>query len=158
MKKIINLTLLLIYSTLFSYELPSINIVGENSTKPQIIFFTSQSVLVGEKQSVLLKWETENATKVTINKFYEMDLDGNITVTKEEFDKGSVTLEASSDKSKDTDKITLNGKEEIFDEVNPIPRNGRTESPAMYNTIPRRYGLPYRRYPNGYNRNMRNIH
>ena len=149
LKKIIYLLLLCI--SVFSYELPSINI-SENNTKPEIIFFTAESIVVGEKQSFELKWKTINATKVTMTYLGQMDLSGSIIVTTEEFNKGAVTLKAFSDKSKHIDELTLNSNENMFDETQKVPKNMSNETPQFYDTIPRTYGRPYRRHPGTYPR------
>ena len=113
----------------------------------QRLFFTSESILVNEKLSYILNWKTENATNVNLTYIGKVKLNGSITVTQEEFNKGPVTLTASSTRSKYIDKVTMNSKKEIFDESLPVPKNTTSETPAFYDSIPRTYGLPYRRYP-----------
>jgi hypothetical protein len=143
------LYLFIFYSSLFSYELPSINI-SQNDTKPEIIFFTAQSIIVNDKASFELKWKTINTTKVTLPYLGEMDLSGSVTVTESEFNRDPVTLKAYSDKSEYVDKITLNSNKAIFDKAKPVPKNMSNDTPQFYDSVPRTYGRPYRRYPVGH--------
>ena len=110
-----------------------------------MVFFTAESVVVNKKQSYLLKWKTINATKVTMTYLGDMPLDGNVTVTAEEFQHGAVELKASSNKSKYTDSVVLNENEEAFDEANPVPKNSSGRSREFYDTVPNTHMNPYRR-------------
>ena len=157
MKKILySIWAFILVTNLFSYELPDINI-SEDNGKPEIIFFTAQSVMVNEKQSYLLKWKTLNATKVTMTYLGEMKLNGDVTVTAQEFNHGAIVLEATSSKSKYSDSVVLNENEEIFDEANPVPKNSVGRSGQFYDTVPNTHMNPYRRvrpgmYPRAYPR------
>jgi len=155
MKKVIYLLVIFILSfNLFGYELPKIEISDEKS-KPEIVFFTAENILVNEKQSYILKWKTLNTTKVTMTYLGDMELSGSTTVTSEEFNHGAITLKAYSNKSKYVDKITLNGNEEVFDETNPVPKNISNKTPAFYDSVPMYYNTPYRRYPRTHPANYR---
>ena len=162
MKKVIYAVLVLILSTnVFAYKLPDIKIdKPSKDAKPKIVFFTAKSVVVNEKQSYLLKWKTLNATKVTMTYLGEMKLDGNVTVTAEEFNHGAIVLEATSDKSKYSDSVVLNENKEVFDEANPVPKNSSVRGRQFYDTVPNTHMNPYRRvrpgmYPRAYPRRYR---
>ena len=103
LKIILYLTLAL---SLNAYELPAVNI--ETTTNPKIILFNAKSVLVNEKLSYVLTWKTDNATKVKLTYIGDVALDGNITITQEEYNAGPITLTASSSKNKHTDTVTIN--------------------------------------------------
>ena len=156
MKKFFYLFTLFVFSlSLYAYKLPDIT-VEKDDGKPEIVLFTAKSVLVNEKLSYILKYKTKNATKVTMTYLGDIKPNGEITLTKEEFHKGAITLSAYSDKSDYVDKLTLNGNEEVFDESNPVPKNISTDTPAFYDSIPRTYRPPYRRIrPNNYPRKYR---
>jgi len=150
MKNIFSLFSVFIFTlSLFAYELPDIKI-SDSKEKPEVIFFTAESVVVNEKQSYLLKWKTVNATKVTMTYLGEIKLNGSVTVTAEEFNHGAVELTASSDKSKYTDSVVLNENKEAFDRPNPVPKNSSARSQKFYDTVPNTHMNPYRRVRPGF--------
>ena len=145
MKKFIYLFMsLFLVLNLMAYELPDINI-SDKKGKPEIIFFTAESIVINKKQSYILKWKTLNATKVTMTYLGKMALDGNVTVTSEEFNSGAIVLKATSNKSKYVDSVTINGDKDVFDETNPIPKNSSGRSREFYDTVPNTHMNPYNR-------------
>jgi hypothetical protein len=100
------LSLFIFVLSLNAYELPTVKI--ENTTNPKIILFNAKSVLVNEKLSYLLTWKTNNATKVKLTYIGEVKLNGEITITQEEYNRGPITLIASSSKTKKIDSVTIN--------------------------------------------------
>ena len=89
-----------------AYELPKFNL--EPDGKPEIVLFNAKSILVNEKLSYTLTWKTINATNVDITFIGKVKLAGSLTITDDEFNKGPITLTASSKKNKYIDKKTIN--------------------------------------------------
>ena len=92
--------LLLVFSffTLYAFELPKVKI--QPSTQPEIIIFKVQSVLVNNNPSYKLIWKTVNTTKVEITYLGELELSGSFIITQDEYNRGEITLRASSKDSK----------------------------------------------------------
>ena len=142
--KILLSLLLALYA--YAYELPSVKIA--NTDEPKIILFNAKSVLVDEKLSYLLTWKTNNATKVTLTYIGDVAVDGNITITQEEYNNGAITLSASSKTSKHIDKHTINKVNTDlpapikFDKPQErqthIRSSQRYYRPHPYRTLPRR--------------------
>lgn len=92
--------------SLNAYELPTLELPKKNS--PAILMFDADSVIKDNEKFYLIKWKTKNATDVNMTLFGKVDLQGSITVTEEEYNKGPVTLSASNKDSSYVDKVTIN--------------------------------------------------
>ena len=120
-----------------------------NDNKPEIILFSATGVVVKGKSSYEIKWKTINATDVLLTYIGKVELSGSITVTEGEYNRGPITITASSKVSSfsDTQTINMNKRSEeapvvIFKEKEPEVQNYQN-----YNTMPLR-----RRYDRGYRR------
>ena len=131
---------------LHAYELPAVKI--ENTNEPKIILFNAKSVLVNEKLSYVLTWKTQNATKAELTFIGDVPVDGNLTITQEEYNSGPITLTASSKNSKHVDTVTIN---KVNNDM-PAPvkfdkpqEEHRPIQPQRYYNRPFRgpYGRPY---------------
>ena len=128
-----------------AYEIPKID-VGQKK-KPTIALFISQSILVKEKLSYKIKWKTINATDVRITYFGKVDLSGSITVTEDEYNRGPITLSASSRNSSFSDSKTIN-KHKKLDSPPVVFIKQKDEYEDTFSTpmfYPRRVRQPLRR-------------
>ncbi|MDF1883613.1 hypothetical protein JHD49_06650 [Sulfurimonas sp. SAG-AH-194-C21] len=134
----LNFFLIIIASfSLYAYELPSLKL--ENSSNPEIVFFTQESVLVKEKLSYILKWKTLNTTEVKLTYIGSVSLSGELTITEDEYNMGAITLSASNNTSSKIDKVTIN---QVNKDLPPPPVFDKPEeSQDYYNST------PYRNYP-----------
>ena len=141
-KKIVTMLFCSFY--LVAYELPEFTAPTEN--KPEIVIFEAQSVIVGEKQSYKISWKTINATDVNITFIGKLELSGSITITEGEYNKGPITLTASSKTSSHIDRkiINKNAKSKV---ITPVFQEKETDSFDDRTYIPRRYprAIPRRR-------------
>jgi hypothetical protein len=151
MKKIIVLLFVFVSSLSFAYELPKIK-VSKGAGKPEIVFFTANSIMKDDVQFYELKWKTLNADRVSITYLGDIELSGTLVITKKEFHSGPITLKAYSSKSDYVDKVTINGDKDVFDEPNPVPKNSTSKgrSDEFYDTIPNTHMNPYRRVRPGF--------
>lgn len=143
-----NILILIVLSfgvnNLSAYDLPEVNI--NTKQKPEIILFSAESVLVKEKLSYKITWKTINATDVQITYIGKMDLSGSITVTEDEYNRGPITLTASSRDSSFSDSQTINTNRNSDAPVTVFVKE--EEDKAFYATpplYPRGIRDPYRR-------------
>ncbi len=136
-------TFLTVVISLYAYELPELKIPTDN--QPEIVVFNTQSILIGEKQSYKIRWKTINATDVNITFIGKIELSGSLTVTEDEYNRGPITLMASSKSSSHIDKATLN-KNSSSKVITPVFQS-KEEEETYYNTMPyqRRLYNPARR-------------
>jgi len=133
--------------SLFSYELPQVDFSKKG--KPEIIFFIAENVLVGEKLSYVLKWQTENATDVNITYFGTVALSGSVTITEDEYNRGEIVLNAWNKTDEYVDSFVINTQNK--DLPPPIVFDKKEETQQQYyNTTPYRgmrrpYPYPRRR-------------
>ena len=141
-KKIVFMLFCSLY--LWAYELPEFTPPTEN--KPEIVIFEAQSVVVGEEQSYKIRWKTINATDVNITFIGKVDLHGSITVTEDEYNRGSITLMASSKTSAHVDKKTIN-KNSKSKVITPVFQDKESDSFDDRTYIPRSFprAIPRRR-------------
>lgn len=134
---------LILVSTCFlmAYELPKVEL--SKSNKPEIVLFSAESVLVKEKKSYVVKWKTINADIVMITFLGKVDVSGSVTVTEDEYNRGPITLTASSSKSSVVDNQTIN-KQKSVDTPVVIFKESTDEDSSYYNTMPQRM-YPYNR-------------
>ena len=135
-------------TSLFAYELPKVEINTNN--KPKVVIFNAQSVIVGSKPSYVIRWKTINATDIQLTFIGRVKSEGELTITEDEYNRGPITLTASSRGSNFSDSKTINMKKESSDD--PIVIFRKPDEPKMqmqrnYNTMPyrRRYNYPARR-------------
>ncbi len=133
---------------LSALELPTIDV--EDSVKPHIVIFKATNILVDEKSSYEIKWKTTHATDVQLTYIGKVKISGSIIITEDEYNRGPITLTASSRDSDFSDSKTINmgGKSEGGDVVIFTKESPSTRTYQNYNTrpYPRRYYRPYRRY------------
>ncbi|WP_321778155.1 hypothetical protein [Sulfurimonas sp.] len=121
---------------LFAYELPELKLPKNN--QPEIVVFDTQSLLVNDKRSYKIRWKTINATDVNITFIGKVELEGSFTITEDEYNRGPITLMASSKTSSYVDEKTIN-KNSSSKVITPIFQS-KEEEDAYYNTT-----MPYRR-------------
>ena len=105
-KILIVICIFLSINSLNSYETPKITI--DKNNKPEITTFSAQSVIVNNKPSYKVSWKTINATDVQITFIGKVDLSGSMTITDDEYNRGPITLTASSRDSSFSDSKTIN--------------------------------------------------
>lgn len=133
---VLKLILLLISSYfLIAYELPKVELSKNN--KPEIVLFSAKSVLIEEKKSYTIKWKTINADSVMITFLGKVDVSGSVTVTEDEYNRGPITLTASSNTSSVVDNQTIN-KQKNVDAPVVIFQDNSDEDRGYYNTMPYR--------------------
>jgi len=138
---IIKLILLLISSYfLVAYELPKVELSKTN--KPEIILFSAESLLVDGKKSYKIKWKTINADSVMITFLGKVDVSGSVIVTENEYNRGAITLTASSNTTSVVDNQTINKQKNVEAPV-VIFKDTPDDDRGYYNTMP--YRRPYRR-------------
>ncbi len=126
-----------------AYELPKLELKTDG--RAEIIFFNATNILVDKHLSYILKWETSNATSVTMTYIGKVPSSGNITVTQDEFNRGEVELRASNSTSDFVDIFVLNTQK---DDLPPPVKFDKPEvqEQRYYNTRPYRGARrPYRR-------------
>ncbi|MCD6173370.1 MAG: hypothetical protein J7J96_06220 [Sulfurimonas sp.] len=114
-----------------AYEVPKIDV--DKKQKPEIVLFVSESILVKEKLSYKITWKTINATNVQITFIGKVDLSGDITVTEDEYNRGAITLTASSKNSTFSDSKTIN-KHKNSDAPQTIFVEPEKDNRAIYST------------------------
>jgi len=130
-----------------AYELPQLELPKKG--KPEIIFFTAQNILVGEKLSYILKWQTVNATDVNMTFFGSVALSGSVTVTEDEYNRGEIVLNAWSKRSEFIDSFVINTVNKdlpppvVFDKKEETTQQYYNSMP--YRGIRRPYMYPRRR-------------
>jgi len=131
-----------------AYELPK---VGINDNRPEVVVFKAESVVVKDKALYELKWKTINATDVQLTFIGKVKTSGSITITKDEYNRGPITLTASSRESSFSDSKTLNMKKSNEPPFIMIKSQNQKVQSSYYNTMPypRRTNRAYR------NRNIR---
>ncbi|NOQ30083.1 MAG: hypothetical protein GQ570_03060 [Helicobacteraceae bacterium] len=139
-------TTLLFSASLYSYELPNVEINTDN--RPKIEFFKATSAVVKTKNSYKIEWKTVNATDVQLTFIGKVKMSGSIIITEDEYNRGPITITASSRNNSYSDSKTLNMSKNsdvpivIFKE-----RKQKVEVHQSYNPMPypRRYDNRYRR-------------
>ena len=140
--------LLLFSLSLNAYDLPQLEL--QKTGKPEIIFFNAESILVGEKLSYKLKWQTVNATDVNMTFFGKVALCGSVIITENEYNHGEIVLNAFSKGEDYTDTFVINIQN--GDLPSPIKfQKPKEKVQHYYNTMPyrgsrRAYPYPRRRY------------
>ena len=138
---ILKFILLLISSCfLIAYELPKVELSKTN--KPEIVLFSAESLLVEGKKSYKIKWKTINADSVMITFLGKVDVSGSVIVTENEYNRGAITLTASSNTTSVVDNQTINKQKDVETPV-VIFKDSSDEDREYYNTMP--YIRPYRR-------------
>jgi hypothetical protein len=102
-----------------AYELPTLELPKENA--PEIVSFQVEGVVEHEQQLYKLKWKTLNATDVRISVLGKVDSEGSVLISEEEYNRGPISIVASSDKSMEVDKLTL---KKIMKDKNPPRKFG----------------------------------
>ena len=125
--------------------------------KPEIIFFTADSIMEDEIAKYVLRWKIVNANKAKLTFIGNVKLEDSITITKKEFEHGQITLDALNEFGEVEDSVTLNSNKNALAEPTPVPKSSRNaHAPAYYNTVPmyRYHASPYphRRVPRRYRR------
>ncbi len=144
LKKIIFTLLLFLFCVeSYAYELPKIKISKKN--QPTIVFFKAQSIVVDNVKKYKLIWKTQNTTHVQLTFFGNVQLSGEIIITEQEYEKGPITLTATSINSSATDSQTINKFIKANREAPLIIRKESDRDAYFYSTpvMPRR--VPYRR-------------
>ncbi len=144
LQKILLTFLLLLFSLeSYAYELPKMKMPKKN--QPSIILFNAKSIVVDNVKKYKLIWETQNATHVQLTYFGNVKPSGELIITEQEYQKGPITLTATSINSSATDSQTINKFIKADKEAPIIIRKESDKSAYFYTTpvIPRR--APYRR-------------
>lgn len=138
--------LLILVTPILAYELPQINLSDNNKT--EIIFFTSKSIVKNDQAFYEVSWETVNATDVMITFFGKVKPTGKVVVTKDEYNRGPITLTASNKDGSSVANKTINSQKNSADPIVIFKENENDER-YYNNTMPyRNYGrrLPRRMY------------
>ena len=132
LKKILIMAIVILgVNSLNAFEVPKIN-VGKDQ-KPEIVLFSSQSIIVKDKPSYKVTWKTINATDVQITFIGKVDLSGSVTVTEDEYNRGPITLTASCRDSSFSDSKTIN-KQKNSDAPQTIFVEPKEDDRAIYST------------------------
>lgn len=131
-----------ILMNVYAYELPTIEF--KESDKAEIILFSAESVLVGKKLSYVIRWKTLNADKVIAKDFGEIALNGEGTITEDEYKAGPITIIATNSKNGSRDSKTVNKHLEA-DRVAPVMNVKVTERDYYEGGIPRTYNRIWNR-------------
>ena len=126
-----------------AYEVPKVEIAKDD--RPEIALFNAKSVIIDNKKSYKVEWKTINATMVQLSYIGKVNLSGSITITEEEYNRGAITLTASSQKSSHSDSKTIN-KQKSSEPV--VILKDKEEKTQYYHVVPtyhRGLGKPYRR-------------
>ncbi len=133
--------LLILVSSLYSYELPKVNL--NESNKPEIIVFKAVSIVKNNAAFYEISWETVNASDVMMTFFGKVDTTGKVVVTKDEYNRGPITLTATNKDGSAVSNKTINKKNSLDPVI--ILKDSGDDKQRYYNTMPyRNYG---RRYP-----------
>lgn len=92
--------------SLYSYEIPKVDF--SQSIKPTVVLFSVESIVVKNVSKYKLSWKTENATHVQITFLGNVGLSGSVTITKQEYQRGPITLTATSIENSFSDSKTIN--------------------------------------------------
>ncbi|MCD6433880.1 MAG: hypothetical protein J7L21_07545 [Sulfurimonas sp.] len=105
-KILIMLLIFINVNFLNAYEVPKIDV--DSKQKPKVVLFSSESIMVDKKPSYKVTWKTINATVVQMTFIGKVDLSGSMIVTEDEYNRGPITLTASSGNSSFSDSKTIN--------------------------------------------------
>ena len=135
----------LFFINIHAYELPNVDLSKE--LKPTNVLFSAESIIVYNTKKYKLTWKTENSTHVQITFLGNVKLSDSIIITEKEYQRGPITLTATSSENPFSDSKTINkfSKAEreapviIKQESNNI--NQRIYAPLPYGRrmVPRRY-------------------
>jgi len=127
----------------YAYELPKVKVQKKN--QPTITLFKAQSIVVDNVKKYKLIWKTQNTTHVQLTFFGNVKPSGELIITEQEYQKGPITLTATSINSSATDSQTINKFIKADKEAPLIIRKESDKSAYFYTTpvMPRR--VPYRR-------------
>ena len=145
-----NFLLIFIFSlSLNAYELPQLELPQKG--KPEIIFFTAENIVVEEKNSYKLKWQTVNATDVNMTFFGSVALSGSVTVTEDEYNHGEIVLCAWNKTSDYVDSFVINVQNKDLPPPVVFDKPEENINQQYYNTMPYRgvrrpYAHPRRRF------------
>jgi len=134
--------------SLNAYELPKLELPKKGKVK--IVFFTAESILVGEQLSYKIKWQTINASDVNITFFGKVALNGSVTITEDEYNRGEIVLNAWNNTSEFVDSFVINAQNEEVPAPMVFDKKEETTTQQYYNSMPYRgvrrpYPYPRRR-------------
>jgi len=143
-KIIFTLTLFLFSMKSYAYELPQVKVQKEK--RPIITLFKAQSIVVDNVKKYKLIWKTQNTTHVQLTFFGNVKPSGELIITEKEYQKGPITLTATSTNSSATDSQTINKFIKADKEAPLMIRKESDKAAYFYSTplMPRR--VPYRRH------------
>ena len=138
-----------ISSDIFAYELPKVDF-SQNS-KPTIILFSAQSIVVDNVKKYKLTWKTENTTDVQLTFIGRVEPSGSLIIAEKEYQRGPITLTATSTYSSFSDAKTINKYSAKQDIAPVIIRRESEDMKQQFYTTPLPYGRRiaprrYRRY------------
>ena len=116
-----------------AYEIPSIDL--SKDTKPKIIIFNATSIVVDDHPFYVIKWETINSNLVQATFVGKIAPSGTITITKDEYNRGPITLTASDTNSSFSDSKTIN-KSRDKDVEQVVFEKPHERDNNFYNTTP----------------------
>ena len=140
------LLLFLYLSNVIAYDLPEVNLTN-NTQKPEVILFSAESIVKDKQALYRLKWKTINATDVIMTYIGKVKTSGTIDITKDEYNRGAITLTATKQGSSVSDSKTINKQNGVPQEP-PVIFQRRENKGTMeaYRGLPYGRHLPYR-YP-----------
>jgi len=133
---------LLLFISLFSidsyaYEIPKVDFSKE--LKPTIVLFSAESIVVDNVKKYKLVWKTENATHVQITFLGNVKLSDSVIITAKEYERGPITLTATSIENSFSDSKTINQFSKAEKEAPVIIRKENKKIHQEFYT-PRPYG------------------
>lgn len=131
------------FVSLNAYELPEVKI--ESKEKPTIVLFSAKSIVVDNAKKYELTWKTKNTTHVQLTFFGNVKLSDTLIITEKEYQRGPITLTATSTKSKFTDSKTINQFIKAEQEAPIIIKHETQEVNQEFYNTPLPYALPYGR-------------
>ena len=136
LKNILLLSFLLSFNAI-AYELPKVNLTN-NTKKPEIIMFDAESFVKDNQAFYRLKWKTINATDVIMTYIGRVALFGTLDITKEEYNRGAITLTATKQESNVSDSKTINKQSNVPQEAPIIFKSPEKPNGTMkaYRSMP----------------------
>lgn len=130
----------------YAYDIPKVDFSKEK-LRPTIVLFLAESIVVDNTKKYKLSWKTENATHVQITFLGNVKPSGSVIITEKEYQRGAITLTATSINNSFSDSKTINKFSDADREAPIIIRKESDEAePQFYRTMPYRRGVAPRRY------------
>ena len=146
LQKIVSLLFIsLFYIDSYAYEIPKVDFSKE--LKPTIVLFTAESIVVDNVKKYKLVWKTDNATHVQMTFLGNVKLSDSVIITAKEYERGPITLTATSIKNSFSDSKTINQFSKAEKEAPVIIRKeSKNINQEFYTPVPYGRRIDPRRY------------